>query len=106
MIPRSATSTLDADFLEINRGPRVVILQSDVSGIGPRAAHRLVPLLSLRDLLIADELVHRFAVQHDHGLLALENDVHRVPFARRLLTLFSDLAERIERTGGVPLIAG
>src|SRR5262245_5516153 len=98
-------SALHANFPEVHRRARVVILQPDVAGIRTRPSRRLVPLLAHRDRLVAVKLIHLGAIELDDRLLSAESNVHRVPFARWLLTLLGHFAERIEGSSGVPLVA-
>ena len=82
-----------------------MILKPDIAGVGTWPAYRFIPLLAFGHLLRAVEFVHLLAVEENDSLLPVQGDVHRIPFARRLLRTFRRPGKLIEGAGGVPFIA-
>src|SRR5713226_7026508 len=88
-VGRAPLVGLDGDFLEVDRGCAVVVLQADIARIGTRTANRL----------ISDESVDHLTVQLHDGLLPFESDIHGVPLSSRFLVAFGHFAERVKRAG-------
>src|SRR5688572_17135813 len=82
-----------------------MVLQPDEAVIRTRAAHRLIPLLAIRRLLILLELVDHFAVQRDSRDGSVQLNVERVPLTGWLLRPLGYGAQRINRARRVPVVS-
>lgn len=79
-----------------------MVLDADVARVRPRPANRLVVVLTRRHRHALGEVIHLNAVERDDGARTPQLDLHRVPFARRMLRRRGRRADRVDRPGRVP----
>src|SRR5579872_1183574 len=91
-------------FLEEHDVVVAMVLQTEITEVGPWTALRFEVKLALRDRVAVLVVRNFHAVQHDDGARAVQRDVHGVPLGPRFPSFSHRLRQRIQHAGGMVFI--